>query len=696
MKSFYSILIIVLFCNFIVYEQALTGDYRVGTGKYYTTIAAAIADLNAKGVGTGGVTFLVDAGHTETFSDDTKGKITATGTSANPIVFRKEGTGNNPVITTASNTQFEAIITISGGDYITIDGIDVIENVSNATGKVSYCYKITAYGTDGACYNTIKNCSVRLKNDLFGQHAICQISNAENTGKNDNNTYSNINITESREAIYLDGYSENSLSENCVIENCTIGIEADYKILYSGIEISHCGNITIKNNIIRNVFRSDGSCYGILYYNPPTDRGYTISLFNNKIYNINSNDYSGGYSIGISITNNSLVNTYNYIYNNTISGLVKELTSAKTAIYLKGIELLGGNSNNYIYHNSILINSNEYPSSRCLSLDAGKNTLYNNLFITTSGYNATSNRYELYCKASSNLISSNYNNFYFSSSGTNNIIGKVNTTNYTTLQDWVSGVTKDLNSVSQQVFFKSSTDLHLDGTSIGNTDLAGMNLSSLSLPGYDKDIDGESRNVSNPYMGADEDLTHPVPVELMSFTATKLSNSVNLYWNTKTEINCLRFDIERKYKYENNWNYITSVEGHGNSSNENEYSYTDNYFVDNEIQYRLKQIDTDGNYKFYYSNILDINIPSEFSLKQNYPNPFNPLTIIGFTLKERCQVSLRVYDILGREVYTLVNEFLDAGFHEIEFNAEALNSGVYFYRIVAGNYIDTKKMTLLR
>jgi hypothetical protein len=89
-------------------------------------------------------------------------------------------------------------------------------------------------------------------------------------------------------------------------------------------------------------------------------------------------------------------------------------------------------------------------------------------------------------------------------------------------------------------------------------------------------------------------------------------------------------------------------------------------------------------------------LPTEYALQQNYPNPFNPTTTIKYQLPQNAHVVLRVYDILGREVATLVEESKDAGFHSIQFQTSGLASGVYFYRLQAGQFTDTKKFVLLR
>jgi hypothetical protein len=89
-------------------------------------------------------------------------------------------------------------------------------------------------------------------------------------------------------------------------------------------------------------------------------------------------------------------------------------------------------------------------------------------------------------------------------------------------------------------------------------------------------------------------------------------------------------------------------------------------------------------------------LPTSYSLSQNYPNPFNPTTTIEFALPKSGNVSLVVYDILGREVTHLVNGELQAGYHKVEFNASSLASGVYFYRIEAGSFVNVKKLMLLK
>jgi hypothetical protein len=114
------------------------------------------------------------------------------------------------------------------------------------------------------------------------------------------------------------------------------------------------------------------------------------------------------------------------------------------------------------------------------------------------------------------------------------------------------------------------------------------------------------------------------------------------------------------------------------------------------VQYRLKQIDFDG--QFEYSNIIEVDAgaPKQFALEQNYPNPFNPTTTISYQLPVASQVSLKVYDVLGREVMTLVNGEQEAGVYNLSLNGATLSSGIYFYRLQSGNFVQTKKMMLVK
>ena len=146
------------------------------------------------------------------------------------------------------------------------------------------------------------------------------------------------------------------------------------------------------------------------------------------------------------------------------------------------------------------------------------------------------------------------------------------------------------------------------------------------------------------------------------------------------------------------WARIAFVEGAGNSNSPREYSYSDRSLSAGTYSFRLKQIDRDG--QFTYSPEVEVtvgSIPNVFALEQNYPNPFNPSTTIGFTLQTSGVTSLKIYDAIGREVVTLVNENLDAGvYHQRTFDAARFSSGIYFSKLQSGEKVQIRKMILLK
>ena len=185
----------------------------------------------------------------------------------------------------------------------------------------------------------------------------------------------------------------------------------------------------------------------------------------------------------------------------------------------------------------------------------------------------------------------------------------------------------------------------------------------------------------------------PVPVELNSFTGTIDGNKVTLNWETATEINNLGFDIERTTSVKNNnWEKIGFVEGNGTSTEPHTYFFSDKNLSSGTYNYRLKQIDNNGTYKYINLDESFTVQPVEFNLSQNYPNPFNPATMIKYSLPEASRVSLKVYNVIGKEVETLVNDEKPAGTYEVNFDAAQLPSGIYFYQLKTGNFVETKKM----
>jgi photosystem II stability/assembly factor-like uncharacterized protein len=191
------------------------------------------------------------------------------------------------------------------------------------------------------------------------------------------------------------------------------------------------------------------------------------------------------------------------------------------------------------------------------------------------------------------------------------------------------------------------------------------------------------------------DDTSYVPVELSSFTAKVDGKNIILNWSTSSELNNRGFEIEKSID-KTDWEIIGFIEGNGTTTEINSYSFVDKNITSGKQKYRLKQIDFDGS--FEYSKIIDVEVgtPSDFFLSQNYPNPFNPITQIKYSIKENGLVSIRVFDVLGKEVAVLIKEEQPAGEHSVNFDGSNLSSGIYFYTITAKDFHQTKKMLLVK
>ncbi|MCF6271437.1 MAG: T9SS type A sorting domain-containing protein [Melioribacteraceae bacterium] len=228
---------------------------------------------------------------------------------------------------------------------------------------------------------------------------------------------------------------------------------------------------------------------------------------------------------------------------------------------------------------------------------------------------------------------------------------------------------------------------------------------------------------SNMAVGKEEE---PVPVELTSFSASAVEESVILNWQTATEVNNYGFEVQRtphlipsregKERSDRGvFETITFIEGHGNSNSPKEYS-----FVDTDVSvastlrqaqhtaslsYRLKQIDTDGSFEYFpnaFGIEVNLNSASEFKLLQNYPNPFNPSTTISYALPYDSKVKVEIFNVLGQRVGVIANGVESAGLHSTLWDAGHLASGIYIIRINAtsvsssNSFTKSMKMLLLK
>jgi hypothetical protein len=202
----------------------------------------------------------------------------------------------------------------------------------------------------------------------------------------------------------------------------------------------------------------------------------------------------------------------------------------------------------------------------------------------------------------------------------------------------------------------------------------------------------------------------PLPIQLASFGATiENRNKVRLDWTTVSETNNYGFEVQRSAENENNYNTLPNsfIPGHGTTNEPQHYMFIDSSTYAARWYYRLKQIDLDGT--VHFSDGVSVNvlagvsqqgIPDRFALSQNYPEPFNPTTTIRYQLPQAAHVTLKIYNMLGQEVATLVDGVQDAGYRSIVWNAVNVSSGVYFYRIKAAagttTFTDVRKMLVVK
>ena len=199
----------------------------------------------------------------------------------------------------------------------------------------------------------------------------------------------------------------------------------------------------------------------------------------------------------------------------------------------------------------------------------------------------------------------------------------------------------------------------------------------LSIYHFDTVSYGTATNINTP------ESTCLLPVELTSFEGLVNGNDVVLNWETASELNNAGFDIEFSNSADGQFSKVGFVSGQGTTDEVSRYQFSHAYtgFEGQQVSYRLKQLDFDG--AFEYSDVVTIQLPAAATAKlhQAYPNPFNPSTTISFSIPTESPVTLNVFDAMGRQVQTLVDGILPAGYHTRQFEAIGMANGTYLYRL---------------
>ncbi len=720
MKKLLTLFFVVLITAFS-WSVGLSGIYSIGTNTIlgeagnYASLAAAVTDLNANGVG-GPCTFYFTDNTTYT---DTAVSLGCTGTSSTNTITFKPYTG------------ITATINFTSEFAKSIDGMWVIGSPNNLNSNLVSTHYVTIDGSNSVGGST-KDLTIQGPVTAF-QRSVFRIF-----GDNDNITIKNCIINNrstsasSTSPIQFTDYNASSVNyipDNYTIQNNTLSSVAGNGGL--GVFLSNSGTptvgmtgATISNNIIShrgtrgimcnyvndaNIFGNSisadmqlGSGAGAgIWLSTGTSNAGTFNIYDNNFTELKTLNNTAGASNGyIAIDNQFASPKIVNIYNNFITGFKTVATNSNCKLY--GIRHAGSSTTN-AYHNTIylpeMVNMTTFGTSFIAGIvfantsEASPGTAAvmiskNNIIYSDETSMKT---YGIRRGGTTGSFTSDYNDIYYNPSNANGYTGMDNVTDQQTLTNWINNTAYDDNSVSVAVTFFSPPDLHLAGSSVGDPNLLGT-----TGTGIGTDIDGDTRlsPPAGPYMGADEGAT-ALPVELSSFSASVKNNFVQLAWKTTTEVNSASFQVQRKSE-RTDWTKIGEVIAAGNSNSPKDYSFSDKNLASGKYQYRLKMIDADGSYQFSNTAEAEISLPTEFSLSQNYPNPFNPTTVINYSIPFDTDVRLDIYSVNGELVRSLVNETQSTGSYNVQFDASDLASGTYIYRMIAKDFVQTKKMQLIK
>lgn len=677
----------------VLFGQALTGDKIIkATGGDYSSLGAAITALNTNGV-SGTVRFLIDENLNESGADLI---ITRNDLSAVNNLVIKPNAGKTPTISIATFPTTGASplngITIINASFITIDGSNTVNGTSRdltiSGNDAAGLYLIGVI--DNADDITIKNVSLQIQTMAAGSTGIgCDGV----TGVPDRLLIQNCLIgtptVTFRTGVGLYGNAASTLI-NANVYDCEIYAKRRGITTFYNVKNIYRGNtISIVTPDANQTFYA-----GIYLTGFPA--GDTTIIENNKIIKLSSNPtstvrFAGGIVI---YGNEGVFNIQNNFISSNYTNASATLTEKVYGIIFGSVGWSG--TANIAFNTIDLSATNQTGRTACIGWEINSSStvnVHNNIMVNRNNTALTYGIHWSNTASATSVLNSNHNNIVLGGSTAN--FGLYGATTYPTLADWQTGTTLDVNTKTKAVTFVSTTNLHLSGSSQGDADLKGTPISGITT-----DIDGETRNATAPYKGADEYIAGVVPVELVLFTCEVNGSNNILNWRTATETNNYGFEVERLNNV--NWEKIGFIKGNGTSAIGCDYRFTDEQMSVGNVQYRLKQIDFNGNYT--YSSTVEANRSGivSFNLAQNFPNPFNPSTEIRYTLPFAGNVTVIVYNAVGEMVKLLDSGIKESGSYTLHFNGSELASGMYMYSINAvsfdgqQNLKATKKMLLIK
>jgi len=601
------------------------------------------------------------------------------------------------------NATYNKIGSLDASSFIVLNHLAVTVNSAPVIGIYNKSNSST-----NISYNTIGSIVIQGLGTVTGFRGILVSTGTALTATLNENTISN--IIDNQVGVYsmvgIETIFADAVIYGNVINNFTGNAIAAEAVMGGILAAGSSGVNVIEKNKVFNLRNIDavgvaGSVYGISVFFPLTaneiKQNYIYALTAQSILDIyqingiivapggNGTVYNNMISLGLNYDGSTLILGFQITGIRDIGGAPGSYNYYYNSVYIGGTSVLTSLFNSYCFYSSVVVTSREFK---------------NNIF-----WNARSNAIILgafhFAIAVGGLgpnpagLSCDYNDLYVS--GNDGAIGLYGLLPRVTLGNWQAATGQDANSCSVAPDFVSpfNGNLDLNVLSYGDENLIGT-----PIPGITTDIHKNERDPDYPYMGANEP-SAALPVELASFISSVNGKNVILNWTTVSESNNAGFDIERAIDNGqltiDSWSKVGNVGGSGTINEPRTYSFTDRNLASGNYSYRLKQIDFNGNFEYFnLNNEVIVGVPSNFSLSQNYPNPFNPTTNLEFGISELGLVTLKVYDISGKEVMTLVNEQKAPGYYKVSFNGASLSSGIYFYTIQSGSFVSTKKMTLIK
>lgn len=618
-------------------------------------------------------------------------------------------------LTISRSVSTPAVLQFNGADWVILDG-----RAGGSGTAPTLIIQNTSTGSDAQTIQFINGATNNIVRYVHSKNATVNTTGPRNIefgtstdpAGNSFNLLQNCIVEGGRSGIASSGTTANPNVGN-VIKGCTIFDWGHLGVWF----LSANNDMTVDSCVIYTNVGSSNLATDMIAIAFQLSSTYTAKIRGNRIFNILSNSTSTSLTLrGIDTRTGPGTGSVLAIENNFVSLPY----SNQNAATVYGIKISGTNAfTANVYYNTVRLGgthsgglSGNIVSAALLksaSSAAGTCNIKNNIFINdrsggTSGVIHTGGA----VTSDSGTFSMDYNAHYVTAA--NPAYHAVwLSIGYDSLSSYrAAAAPNEQHSVFRAVTFVSSSDLHLAGGSIGDINLAGI-----PIPGIDVDIDGHQRPATSPYMGADErpeaplaGTPPPAPLLVVPADGAMISaDSVVFSWRSTDP-------ASDAYWFENATDSLfvnSSVD-----STLTDTTTTLRMLVDGQrYWWRVRGRNSAGwgpfsavrSYRIVLTAYQEVeDLPQRFSLDQNYPNPFNPTTVIRYHLPKAGYVTLKVYNLVGQELTTLVNEVKQGGRYEVQFDGAGLASGVYFYRLVVSaggslsseHFVETKKFVVLK